>query len=144
MLFNVKKEVDQDLSKYIKSKVPYLVIANKMDLIENSKDIPKDHFPTSLINNDEIKEIKNLVFELFSMNNINNESVVISNIRHFEALELAFKDLLKVQKGLHNNISGDLIAMDIRQVLYYIGTITGDISSEELLGNIFANFCIGK
>ena len=139
-----KKEVDQDLSKYIKSKVPYLVIANKMDLIENSKDIPKDHFPTSLINNDEIKEIKNLVFKLFSMNNINNESVVISNMRHFEALELAYKELLKVQKGLHNNISGDLIAMDIRQVLYYIGTITGDISSEELLGNIFANFCIGK
>lgn len=139
-----KKEVDQDLSKYIKSKVPCLVIANKMDLIKNSKDIPKDHFPTSLINNDEIKEIKNLVFELFSMNNINNESVVISNMRHFEALELAYKELLKVQKGLHNNISGDLIAMDIRQVLYYIGTITGDISNEELLGNIFANFCIGK
>ena len=139
-----KKEVDQDLSKYIKSKVPCLVIANKIDLIKNSKDIPKDHFPTSLKNNDQIKEIKNLVFELFSMNNINNESVVISNMRHFEALELAFKELLKVQKGLHNNISGDLIAMDIRQVLYYIGTITGDISSEELLGNIFTNFCIGK
>ena len=140
----LKKEVDQDLSKYIKSKVPCLVIANKIDLIKNSKDIPKDHFPTSLKNNDQIKEIKNLVFELFSMNNINNESVVISNMRHFEALELAFKELLKVQKGLHNNISGDLIAMDIRQVLYYIGTITGDISSEELLGNIFTNFCIGK
>lgn len=139
-----KKEVDQDLSKYIKSKVPCLVIANKMDLIKNSKDIPKDHFPTSLIKNDEIKEIKNLVFELFSMNNIYNESVVISNMRHFEALELAYKELLKVQKGLNNNISGDLIAMDIRQVLYYIGTITGDISNEELLGNIFANFCIGK
>ena len=140
----LKKEVDQDLSKYIKSKVPCLVIANKIDLIKNSKDIPKDHFPTSLKNNEQIKEIKNLVFELFSMNNINNESIVISNMRHFEALELAFKELLKVQKGLHNNTSGDLIAMDIRQVLYYIGTITGDISSEELLGNIFTNFCIGK
>jgi tRNA modification GTPase len=65
-------------------------------------------------------------------------------MRHFEALELAYNELIKVEKGLSEKIPGDLIAMDIRQVLYHIGTITGDISSDELLGNIFANFCIGK
>ena len=139
-----KNEVDNDLSKYIKNKVPCLVIANKIDLVKDYKEIFEDHFPTSLINNNNLKEIKSLIYELFVKNNVQNESVVISNMRHFEALELAFKELLKVQKGLSNNIPGDLIAMDIRQVLQHIGTITGDISSDELLGNIFANFCIGK
>ncbi|MDG1797837.1 MAG: tRNA uridine-5-carboxymethylaminomethyl(34) synthesis GTPase MnmE [Flavobacteriales bacterium] len=139
-----KKEVDQDLIKYVENKVPCLVIANKVDLINNIDDFSKEHFQTSLIDNSDISKIKNLVYELFNKNNVNNESVVISNMRHFEALELAYTELLKIQKGLSSNIPGDLIAMDIRQVLYHIGTITGDISSDELLGNIFANFCIGK
>jgi len=136
--------VDQDLIKYVENKVPCLVIANKVDLISNIDAISKEHFQTSLIDNSNISEIKNQVYKLFIKNNVNNESVVISNMRHFEALELAYTELLKIQKGLSSNIPGDLIAMDIRQVLYHIGTITGDISSDELLGNIFANFCIGK
>jgi len=139
-----KKEVDEDLRKYVENKVPCLVIANKIDLVKSSKDIPKDHITVSLKTNSNKLEIKERIFELFERNNVHNESVVISNMRHFEALELAFNELIKVEKGLSENLPGDLIAMDIRQVLYYIGTITGDISSDELLGNIFANFCIGK
>ena len=139
-----QKEVDEDLRKYIENKVPCLVIANKIDLVKSSKDIPKDHLTVSLKTTPNILEIKESIFELFERNNVHNESVVISNMRHFEALELAYNELIKVEKGLSENIPGDLIAMDIRQVLYYIGTITGDISSDELLGNIFANFCIGK
>jgi tRNA modification GTPase len=139
-----KKEVDEDLSKYIENKVPCLVIANKIDLVKSSKDIPKDHLIVSLKTTPNTLEIKESIFELFERNNVHNESVVISNMRHFEALELTYNELIKVEKGLSENIPGDLIAMDIRQVLYYIGTITGDISSDELLGNIFANFCIGK
>ena len=139
-----EKEVDEDLRKYIENKVPCLVIANKIDLVKSSKDIPKDHLTASLKTSPNTLEIKDSIFELFERNNVHNESVVISNMRHFEALELAYNELIKVEKGLSENIPGDLIAMDIRQVLYYIGTITGDISSDELLGNIFANFCIGK
>ena len=139
-----QKEVDEDLSKYIENKVPCLVIANKIDLVKSSKEIPKDHLTASLKTTPNTLEIKDSIFELFERNNVHNESVIISNMRHFEALELAYNELIKVEKGLSENIPGDLIAMDIRQVLYYIGTITGDISSDELLGNIFANFCIGK
>ena len=139
-----QKEVEEDLSKYIENEVPCLVIANKIDLVKSSKDIPKDHLTVSLKTNPNTLGIKESIFELFERNNVHNESVVISNMRHFEALELAYNELIKVEKGLSENIPGDLIAMDIRQVLYYIGTITGDISSDELLGNIFANFCIGK
>jgi tRNA modification GTPase len=139
-----QKEVVEDLRKYVENKVPCLVIANKIDLVKSSKDIPKDYLTVSLITTPNTLEIKESIFELFERNNVHNESVVISNMRHFEALELAYNELIKVEKGLSENIPGDLIAMDIRQVLYYIGTITGDISSDELLGNIFANFCIGK
>jgi len=143
-LLNTQKEVNEDLSKYIDNKVPCLVIANKIDLVKSSKEIPNDHITASLKNSPNTAKIKESIFELFKRNNIHNESVIISNMRHFEALELAYNELIKVEKGLSKNIPGDLIAMDIRQVLYYIGTITGDISSDELLGNIFANFCIGK
>ena len=139
-----QKEVVEDLRKYVENKVPCLVIANKIDLVKSSKDIPKDYLTVSLITTPNTLEIKESIFELFERNNVHNESVVISNMRHFEALELTYNELIKVEKGLSENIPGDLIAMDIRQVLYYIGTITGDISSDELLGNIFANFCIGK
>ena len=138
------KEVNDDLVKYVENKVPYLVIANKVDLVKNIEIIPNEHFKTSLLDNSNTSEIKNLVYELFNKNNFKNENIVISNMRHFEALELAYAELLKIQKGLSSKIPGDLIAMDIRQVLYHVGTITGDISSDELLGNIFANFCIGK
>ena len=139
-----QKEVYEDLSKYIENKVPCLVIANKIDLVKSSNDIPKEHLTASLKTTPNTLVIKESIFELFERNNVHNESVIISNMRHFEALELAHNELIKVDKGLSENIPGDLIAMDIRQVLYYIGTITGDISSDELLGNIFANFCIGK
>ena len=139
-----QKEVYEDLSKYIENKVPCLVIANKIDLVKSSNDIPKEHLTASLKTTPNTLVIKESIFELFERNNVHNESVIISNMRHFEALELSHNELIKVEKGLSENIPGDLIAMDIRQVLYYIGTITGDISSDELLGNIFANFCIGK
>lgn len=143
-LSTTQKEVDEDLSKYIENKVPCLVIANKIDLVKSSKDIPKHHLIASLKTAPNTLKIKDSIFELFDRNNVQNESVIISNMRHFEALELAYNELIKVEKGLSENIPGDLIAMDIRQVLHYIGTITGNFSSDELLGNIFANFCIGK
>ena len=143
-LSTTQKEVDEDLSKYIENKVPCLVIANKIDLVKSSKDIPKHHLIASLKTAPNTLKIKDSIFELFDRNNVHNESVIISNMRHFEALELAYNELIKVEKGLSENIPGDLIAMDIRQVLHYIGTITGNFSSDELLGNIFANFCIGK
>ena len=90
------------------------------------------------------KGFKNKIYELFTNRNLDYQGVIISNLRHYEALENANKELVKVKTGLDNNTSGDFLAMDIRQALQYIGTITGEISSDELLGNIFANFCIGK
>ena len=139
-----KKEVNEDLEKYLKKEIPCLVIANKIDLLNNTKNIPNQHFKTSLSLDVNMEGFKNKIYELFTNRNLDYQGVIISNLRHYEALENANKELVKVKTGLDNNTSGDFLAMDIRQALQYIGTITGEISSDELLGNIFANFCIGK
>ena len=139
-----EQEVTKDLKKYIDDNIPHIIVANKIDLKKNVKEINKNHFKTSLNNKESIEDLKKLIYNLFEKQNIYNNDIVISNSRHFEALKLAHDELIKVENGLVENKSGDLIAMDIRQILYYIGSITGEISSDELLGNIFANFCIGK
>ncbi|MFK8274013.1 tRNA uridine-5-carboxymethylaminomethyl(34) synthesis GTPase MnmE [Capnocytophaga canimorsus] len=71
-------------------------------------------------------------------------NVIISNSRHYEALSNALAEIIKVQEGLETNLSGDLLAIDIREALYHLGTISGEVTNDEVLGNIFANFCIGK
>jgi tRNA modification GTPase len=73
----------------------------------------------------------------------NNDSIV-TNSRHYSALLNALEEINKVQKGLNQGLSSDLLAIDIRQALYHFGEITGHVSNDGLLGNIFANFCIGK
>jgi tRNA modification GTPase len=72
------------------------------------------------------------------------ENVIVTNARHYEALINVNESLKRVIQGLSDGISEDLIAIDLRQAIYYYGTITGEISSDEVLGNIFKNFCIGK
>ena len=71
-------------------------------------------------------------------------NVIITNIRHYETLKNALAEIYKVQDGMLNNLSGDLLAIDIREALYHLGSITGEITNDELLGNIFGKFCIGK
>ena len=75
---------------------------------------------------------------------INQEDVIITNIRHFEALRHVSESLARVIAGLGESLPEDLLAIDIRQAIHYLGVITGEITTEEILGNIFRNFCIGK
>ena len=70
--------------------------------------------------------------------------VVVNNIRHFEALQNALKAIRRVIDGLDNHISGDFLSQDIRECMHFLGEITGNISNDEILGNIFGKFCIGK
>jgi tRNA modification GTPase len=137
-------EVINDLKSFNNLDIPIIIIANKIDLINNKIRIDNSHLKLSANNISETEQIKIKVYQLFTRQQKESESIVITNLRHFEALKNAHLELQKVKIGLENNLSGDLLAMDIRQVLFHIGSITGDISSDELLGNIFANFCIGK
>lgn len=82
--------------------------------------------------------------QVITKENLSSDSVIITNIRHYEALRRVSESLGRVEDGLGNNIPADLIAIDIRQAIHYLGEITGEITTDELLGNIFRNFCIGK
>lgn len=73
-----------------------------------------------------------------------SQEVIVSNVRHFESLQGAHIAIQRVEEGIESGISTDLLAMDIREVLHYLGEITGEITTDEVLGNIFKNFCIGK
>ena len=75
---------------------------------------------------------------------LNSNQLVITNSRHYGVLVKALKEIDNVQEGIDSNLSGDLLAIDLRQALYHLGEITGQVSNDDLLGNIFANFCIGK
>lgn len=126
-----------------------IVIANKVDLAE-SKDMVKAKFldvePTIFIaakQKENIKSIETRLFDFVQSGALAND-VVVTNTRHFEALTKANNALLKVLEGLDVNITGDFLAMDIRQALHHLGEITGDITTDDLLDNIFSKFCIGK
>jgi len=75
---------------------------------------------------------------------LSSDDVIVTNIRHYEALIHVSESLERVITGLDDQIPEDLIAIDIRQAIHYLGEITGQITSDEILGNIFKNFCIGK
>ena len=138
------KEVEEDLIKLDQLNVPTLIIANKIDLLENRNTIPRKHLQLSALQVSETEKVKTSIYELYGAKKTDLESTVVTNVRHYQALKKAHDDLLKVKKAMEDNITGDFLAMDIRQVLYHLGTITGEITTDDLLGNIFANFCIGK
>jgi tRNA modification GTPase len=93
---------------------------------------------------DGVDILEETLVELSGIKNLGNEGVVITNMRHYEALLKAGEAISRTAKGLKNKLPGDLLAQDIRECMHYLGEITGQISTDEILGNIFKNFCIGK
>jgi len=91
-----------------------------------------------------IEELKQKLGEVILKEKLSSDNVIITNIRHYEALQNVSQSLGRVLTGLDNQIPEDFLAIDIRQGIHYLGEITGEITSDEILGNIFKNFCIGK
>ncbi len=125
-----------------------IVVANKMDeadqeLIETSFVYPHTLY-TSAKSGLGIDSLKSKLLEFVNTGALRNNDTIITNSRHYDSLLKALADVQKVQQGMDAKLSGDLLAIDIRQALYHFGEITGEITSDDLLGNIFANFCIGK
>ena len=125
-----------------------IVVANKMDeadqeYIETSFVYPHTLF-TSAKSGLGIDTLKAKLLEFINTGALRNNDTIITNSRHYDSLLKALAEVQKVQQGMDANLSGDLLAIDIRQALYHFGEITGEITSDDLLGNIFANFCIGK
>ena len=144
-----KSSLQKDLQKFKKQypEKKLLVVFNKEDQIENIS-FPEfiEGFPILSISAKMKSNIDQLIFLLtqhFKLNPTLNQSI-ITNSRHYGALHAAQKEVLAIQNGLRNGLSGDLLAIDLRQALYHLGEISGEVTNDELLGNIFENFCIGK
>ena len=125
-----------------------IVVANKIDLADIrtvKKSIIYPHtLYTSAKSDMGISCLKTKLLEFVNTGVLRNNETIITNSRHYDSLLKALTEVLKVQKGIKAKLSGDLLAIDIRQALHHFGEITGEITSDDLLGNIFANFCIGK
>jgi tRNA modification GTPase len=134
---------------------PIVVIINKMDLIspENVSIIDeklttnsqqKITIYISAKENRGVDELKNQLLSFVNTGALRNNETIVTNSRHYDSLLKALDEIQKVRHGLEINLSSDLMAIDIKEALYQFGLITGQVTNEELLGNIFANFCIGK
>ena len=146
-LDHVKHEIKKLNLNYPDKSV--LTVVNKVDLLESNehafiKENLKDVLLLSAKKGDGIEELKTELLSMIDKGVLGSGGTIVSNTRHYDALIKALQEVQKIQMGLNEGISGDLLAIDIRQALNYLGEITGEITSDELLGNIFANFCIGK
>lgn len=151
-LENLKNEVAQIKNKYPQK--PFVIVANKIDatatnLINALKSSLTSIEGTELKlisakTKEGVDDLKNQLLDFVNTGALRNNETIVTNTRHYDSLLKALEEIKKVQEGMQMGISGDLLAIDIRQALYHFGMITGEISSDDLLGNIFANFCIGK
>ena len=74
----------------------------------------------------------------------NASETIVTNVRHHSSLQSALKEIILIKKGMKNKISGDLLSVDLNSAIHSLGEITGDINTDDILGNVFQNFCIGK
>lgn len=128
---------------------PLIIIGNKMDRLSenetaNLKEQIADILLLSAKEKQGIDELKNQLLSFVNTGALRNNETIVTNTRHYDSLLKALEEIQKVKFGLQSGLSSDLMAIDIKQALYYFGEITGEVTNDELLGNIFANFCIGK
>ena len=141
-------EIKNSLDSFRRDDLSIILVRNKIDLKINNKNLLNDLKKLELIeiSATEKKSVLKLKERLIDEVNLLNPytDVIISNSRHYEALKKALKAIEEVNKGLKENISGDLLSVDIRRSIEFLAEITGEITNDDVLGNIFANFCIGK
>lgn len=124
-----------------------LLVANKVDLFTKFDLFPSEQIIECAISakeNKGIEELKNILLNCIQAEDLNTNDTIVTNVRHVEALRQAQNALQTVLEGINAGISSDFLSIDIRTALHHIGSITGEINTEEILGNIFGKFCIGK
>jgi len=141
-------EIENTLKDFERKDLKIILVRNKTDLKIKNFDLQKKLMDRDVLEICAIdfKSVSVLKDKLFKEINIHNSSnnVVLSNSRHLEALNKALKAINEVQIGLKKNLSVDLLSIDIKRSIEHIGEITGEITNDEILGNIFSKFCIGK
>jgi len=161
VLWIIDSTTDDDHIKKLSEKIlPYvttqkvILVFNKVDVVgcgvimDRKRTILQDVFPDRIFISakyeEGIADLENKLIHAANIPKIGEQDVIVTNIRHYEALQNALAAIKGVSDGLDLNLSGDFIAQDIRECMHYLGEITGQISTDDILGNIFSKFCIGK
>lgn len=143
------EELQKAAGEFQKLGLKYILVANKTDIhasdeLKQKLAIHKELIFISAKENQGLEVLKLKMVDLVLAGNVEIENTVVTNARHFHALKEVEKSLVDIKEGLDNKIPGDLMALDIRRCLHYLGEITGEITSEDQLDYIFSKFCIGK
>lgn len=141
------EELETQLSELKQLGVPYLALINKADLLTPEKREPFEQQEVLFLAAKEgvgIDELKQQLLAKVNLHHINTSETLVSNIRHVEALKNTEAALQRVLQNIDNPVTSDFLAMDIKQALHYLGEITGTVTTDDLLENIFSKFCIGK
>lgn len=140
-------EIEEQVRGLEQLAIPYLILINKADLIETAQRKAFEALNVVFISAKEksgIEELKETLLEQVNLHHINTSETLVTNIRHVEALKQTENALQRVLDNVDNPVTSDFLAMDIKQALHYLGEITGTVTTDDLLENIFTKFCIGK
>jgi len=140
----VKSKISSKNSVMIINKIDIAPEANVEKMKQIACELGMDAIAISAKKHINISQLVDFLVKSVHQTGISENDVIITNIRHFEALSNANEAINRVVAGLKEHISGDFLSQDIRECLHYMGEITGEITTDEVLGNIFKNFCIGK
>ena len=124
----------------IKNKV--IIVINKIDLNSKIQKNIEDAIFISAKNNKGIKELKEKILTFVNTNELSNNATIVTNLRHYNELQLSLNEIDAIIDGIREGVSGDFLAINIRQALFHLGNITGEVTTDDLLGNIFGKFCI--
>ena len=140
---NISNQLEELNKVKDKLKDKLLVVVNKIDLNAVKEDLNHAIF-ISAKNNEGIETLKERLLTFVNTKELSNNETIVTNLRHYEELQLTLHEINTIINGLHKGISGDFLAINIRQALFHLGSITGEVTTDTLLGNIFGKFCIGK
>lgn len=121
-----------------------LLVMNKIDLNPEIKDNFKNALFISAKKNEGIEALKERLLTFVNTEQLSNNETIVTNLRHYEELQLTLHEINSIIDGLNSGLTGDFLAVNIRQCLFHLGSITGEVTTDTLLGNIFGKFCIGK
>jgi tRNA modification GTPase len=138
-------ELNSDLESLQKPGVAMLIVANKADLLTEAQlsALPHDAIVISAKEKQHIDELKQKIYGAAIKEQLTGHETLVTNIRHLEALQKTEEALIRVLGGI-DSVTSDFLSMDIKQALHYLGEITGAVTTDDLLENIFSKFCIGK
>lgn len=147
-LIDADADLDNQLLEFEKIKTSaghklFLVI-NKIDLNPEIKDNFKDALFISAKKDEGIETLKERLLTFVNTEQLSNNETIVTNLRHYEELQLTLHEINSIINGLNSGLTGDFLAVNIRQSLFHLGSITGEVTTDTLLGNIFGKFCIGK